>query len=185
MHASRLEWRKQCDAVNRSIDELQRRRIRGENASPTPSTWSDICARENYGVGSGDGDDRLDDGSFGGEAEQHWDNDSAAAAASPAASSAASSSAAAATSSAAANDVEENLCGTFGCTLPDRHPGLHQTPAIPAKRQRRQAQDAGHLRDFGLAAPIPLAPGWCDRQARRGDASSSLPPVSLSLRYSS
>ena len=155
--------------------------MRGENGSPTPSTWSEICARDSNGVGSGDGDDWLDDGNYGGEEEQYLDDDSAAAAAS----SAASSSSAAATSSAAANDVEEDLCGTFGCTLPDRHPGLHQTPAIPAKRQRRLPSDAGHLRDFGLAAPIPLAPGWCDRQVLRGGASSSLPPVAAAAVASS
>ena len=54
--------------------------MRGENGSPTPSTWSEICARDSNGVGSGDGDDWLDDGNYGGEEEQYLDDDSAAAA---------------------------------------------------------------------------------------------------------
>ena len=34
----------------------------------------------------------------------------------------------------------ENLCGTFGCTLPDKHGGLHRIPEQLGKRQRQPRQ---------------------------------------------
>ena len=37
--------------------------------------------------------------------------------------------------------VDDNVCGTFGCTLPDKHSGLHVVPDFGARKRKRPSDE--------------------------------------------
>ena len=47
------------------------------------------------------------------------------------------------------SEARVDRCGTFGCVLPDKHPGLHRTPELSQKRKRRPAAKAASTWDDG------------------------------------
>ena len=50
------------------------------------------------------------------------------------------------------------LCGTFGCTLPDSHAGLHEAPAPTRARERRPAAKARDDSDSDEELPAAVVP---------------------------
>ena len=39
------------------------------------------------------------------------------------------------------DDFHQGVCGTFGCTLPDKHSGLHFVPDFGARKRKRPADE--------------------------------------------
>ena len=62
------------------------------------------------------------------------------------------------------------LCGTFGCTLPDSHVGLHQVPAPARARERRlTAKALGDSYDSDEEQPAAVVRVTaCQRRAHGG-----------------
>lgn len=48
-------------------------------------------------------------------------------------------------------------CGTFGCTLPDKHPGLHKIPEMGKRSRRADPRAAGSSHSFGQLPGSRLA----------------------------
>ena len=53
------------------------------------------------------------------------------------------------------DDFHQGVCGTFGCTLPDKHSGLHFVPDFGARKRKRPSDEP------------PEAPGKQQQQARK------------------
>jgi hypothetical protein len=51
------------------------------------------------------------------------------------------------------NSVAFDRCGTFGCVLRDRHPGLHQFSVEPRRQRRSTSRAVEAARAFGFPAP--------------------------------
>lgn len=70
-------------------------------------------------------------------------------------------------SSASSSQPQVALCGTFGCTLPERHSGLHSIPEIRGKRARISYENEQGRRGRAPAASDPVEN---DSSQSRGDA---------------
>ena len=53
------------------------------------------------------------------------------------------------------DDFHQGVCGTFGCTLPDKHSGLHFVPNFGARKRKRPSDEP------------PEVPGKQQQQARK------------------
>ena len=52
--------------------------------------------------------------------------------------------------------VAKGMCGTFGCTLPDKHPGLHNVPDLGARKRRKPLQpDSPSAPQPAVCLPVP------------------------------
>ena len=84
-----------------------------------------------------------------------------------------------------AAEVDEGLCGTFGCTLPDKHSGLHVVPDFGVRKRKRPL-------DEPPLAQQPAKPGKVPQQrpsshkpdagkSRAGSTSEALPAAAAKL----
>eukprot|EP00966_Prymnesium_polylepis_P228025 5276474-Prymnesium_polylepis.1 len=62
------------------------------------------------------------------------------------------------------------LCGTFGCTLPDSHAGVHEVPAPVRARERRPTAKARDDSDSDGRGEAACGGAECDGAAHTADA---------------